>query len=148
MCPAGTGDSTMAMVTDAGGTVTLSGTPSTTKSGVPLRLEIPRGALATPTIVTITETEIPPPVGYVDGSPIYRIDPADLAFAKPAILTIPFQVLSGVNGPALAIYQIIGDQFMKVPDSYLNAGFLQGSIKSGGLYFAGVPKSPTQEHCP
>jgi hypothetical protein len=147
MCPTGTGESAMAMITEEGGTVSLSGTPATRSTAQGARLEIPRGALATPTTVTITETDIPPPVGYVDGSPIYRIDPADLTLAKPGLLTIPTSVLSGVV-PPLAIYQIVADTYVKVPDSYLNAGFLQGSIKSGGLYFAGVPKSPTQEHCP
>jgi hypothetical protein len=145
MCPAGSGESVMGMVADAGGTIELTGTMST--RGAAARLEIPRGALAGPTVITITETDMPPPAGYVDGSPIYRIDPSDLMLAKPAVLTIPFAVLSGTV-PPLAIYQIVGDTFVKVPDSYLNAGFLQGSIKTTGLYFAGAPKTPAQQNCP
>jgi hypothetical protein len=145
MCPQGSGESTTVMVDEMGGTVEITGTMST--RGVGARLEIPRGALSGPTTITITETDVAPPADYVDGSPLFRIDPLDLMLAKPAVLTIPFFVKSGIS-PALAIYHQVGDGYSKVADSYLNAGFLQGSVQAGGTYFAGVPKTDAQKDCP
>jgi hypothetical protein len=33
-------------------------------------------------------------------------------------------------------------------ETYLNAGFLQGSVQAGGSYFAGVPKTYAQKNYP
>jgi len=121
MCPAGTGKSATALIGPEGGTIELSGTPSTV--GVPARLEIPFGALAAATLVSITETQCPPPSNFDDGSPIYQIDPPCVMLSQAAKLTIPYSVNSGVIA-ALEIWAVSDTGVSKVPDSYLNAGFL------------------------
>jgi hypothetical protein len=144
-CPVGSGVAAIAMITSAGGSVEVTGTMSTV--GVAARLDIPMNGLAAPTVVTLTETEIAPPADFVDGSPIYRIDPADLVIAKPAVLTLPFQIKSG-SIPDFAIYRIDGATTVKLADSSANAGFVRAIVKAGGSYFVGVPKTAAQQSCP
>jgi hypothetical protein len=135
----------MAMITLAGGAVEITGTMSTV--GVAARLDIPMNGLTAPTVVTLTETEVPPPADFVDGSPIYRIDPANLVIEKQAVLTLPYNINSG-SVPDFAIYRIDGANVAKVSDSSANAGFLRASVKAGGSYFVGAPKSAAQQSCP
>jgi hypothetical protein len=59
-------------------------------SGVPFEMVIPPNALSVPTTITVTELAVPPPAGFADWSPLYRIDPVDLVLAVPATLTVPF----------------------------------------------------------
>jgi hypothetical protein len=141
-CPMGTGQSASADIGRMGGTVSLSGTPST--KGVPCRLDIPANALSQLVTVTITETDIPPPLGYIDESPIYAIDsPGGLALASPARLTIPFQSDQSSVSNQLAIYlSTDGKTFTRLSVLLVNAGFVQGLLRGTGLVFAGYPATP------
>jgi hypothetical protein len=110
-------------------------------SGVPFTLTIPPTALSTPTVVTITELATPPPNGFVDWSPVYRIDPVDTPLTTPASLSIPIS-----NGRGFSVADRNMSIFWsgqstcaleRLPSSYLNAGFAQGSTLRLGYAIAG-----------
>jgi hypothetical protein len=142
MCPMGSGRFGSYHVPEAGGTIEFA-----TEQGTPLRLKIPSGALHGATTITITETECPPPASFIDGSPVYQIDPPDLTFAKPVLISVPYAVRSGLV-PPFDIYLTNGGKFERVADSYRNAGFLEGSISHLGSVMAAKPKTGAEQSCP
>jgi hypothetical protein len=87
----------------------------------------------TPTAITIIETNLPPPGGAVDFSPVYRFTPEGLAFGVPATLRIPSSNRSGPQ-PKTTIRWSGEDTCTLEPvaDSYINAGFMQGSTRRLG----------------
>jgi hypothetical protein len=87
-CPQGMGETNALTIGPLGGSISLFGQQESI-SGLPLTLTIPPGALMYPTVVTVTELPTPPPDGFVDWSPLYRIDPVDVVLAKPALIQIP-----------------------------------------------------------
>jgi hypothetical protein len=146
-CAAGDGTSVTFLMTPQGGSFSLGGWQAQ-QSGVYVRLDVPQGALSAPTWITLTETTCPPPASYVDASPLYQFAPADLVFSRPINVRIPYGA-SGRFPPTQSIYlSAAGDTYERVPDSYINAGFMQGSITHFGFIFAGYPKSPEQATCP
>src|SRR4029079_12977953 len=100
-------------------------------------------AVQAPTVITITETECPPPSAYVDFSPVYQFDPPNLVLAKPATVRIPWSN-SQQTGSNLSIFLSNGAGFERVADSYTNAGFMQGSFTHFGSAFSGTPKTDAQ----
>ena len=150
LCLAGANEATSQTIGPAGGTLRLIGQQGS-KSEVPFLLTVPPGALKTAVKITVTETDLPPPVGFVDFSPIYHLQPDDLALQKIAALQIP-QGTSGDTVPReLAVYRNpIANTcgFTKLGDSYLNAGFEQASLSHGGYLFVGIPKTEAQAMCP
>lgn len=74
----GTGETVTAMVGLEGGTVELENAT----------LTVPAGALATPTMITVTETTMPTPAGYRAFSPLYRFEPEGLVFEAPVTVSI------------------------------------------------------------
>jgi hypothetical protein len=146
-CAAGDGTSVTFLMTPQGGSFSLGGWQAQ-QSGVYVRLDVPQGALSAPTWITLTETTCPPPASYVDASPLYQFAPADLVFSRPINVRIPYGA-SGRFPPTQSIYlSAAGDTYERVPDSNINAGFMQGSITHFGFIFAGYPKSPEQATCP
>jgi hypothetical protein len=113
-------------------------------SGVDFVLKFAPGALALPTAITVTETTIPPPVGFIDYSPVYRIDPPGLTFAGRVGIVVPSGNTDGSVGQGLSIeFSLDGSSaFSRIGDSYVNAGFLQGTLPSTGFVFAGYPAPP------
>jgi hypothetical protein len=146
-CPVGTGKYAGNMIGPEGGVVVLDGTPST--NGVPVQLTVPYGALKEPHVISISETMCPPPQAFRDTSPVYQIDPPDLKFTIPAELQIPWTVSSGSTvEPKLSIYVSRGGAFERVADSYINAGFSQGTVTQLGSFFTGWPKPADELACP
>ena len=144
-CPPGTGQASSASVGSKGGTLTLSGTPST--KGVPVTVAIPANLFASPVVINITETTLAPPAGYVDASPVYDIEavPAGTILPQPVPVNLPFQNSIGTYPQQLSIYASTdGVQYTRVQDSYINAGFLQGSLSKFGYIFAGYPMSAAE----
>jgi hypothetical protein len=78
---AGTGETPPAGPSTAASTVTSEGG---TVEADGIRLEIPAGALAEDTVITITKTEEQAPEKHASVTPIYTFEPAGLAFKKPA----------------------------------------------------------------
>lgn len=120
--------------------------------GVAVTLEIPPGALLQDTAITITETSQPAPDGYVDWSPVYRFEPADLVFLKPVALRIPWENLSFIgNNPEHPIqvqWSTDGSTWAPLADSYVNAGFHNATTTRLGSAFSGFLKGDTFAHCP
>jgi hypothetical protein len=56
----------------------------------------------------------------------------------------------GSVAQALAIYRAYepSGPFARIADSYVNAGFMQGSVSEFGYFFAGAPKTSDQLACP
>jgi hypothetical protein len=148
-CPIGVGQSVSMTVGRAGGTISLTGQQGQS-SGVPFSLDIPPTALLAPTTITITETTIAPSDGYVDYSPVYRLDPPGLAFAVPVPIAVPWGNSGSSDSASLAIYAAPDQSasFQSLADSYTNAGFEQGSVKNGGLFFVGYPETSANPACP
>jgi hypothetical protein len=143
-CPAGTGASASATIGPAGGTLSL----VTGTSGVTLELDVPAGALAETTQLTVTELPGPTPTDYTDYSPVYKLAPTNVTFKVPAHLRLPWSLAlkAGVvfyGKKELSIYfaSCAPDGFARLPDSYVNAGFSQASLDRLGYVFAGYPAS-------
>jgi hypothetical protein len=141
MCPPGTGQASTTTLGTNGGSASLNGTPST--ASIPVSLAILPTALGQSVSITITETTTPPPAGYVDESPIYSIAMLPgLTLSTPAKLVLPYQNNLGFISTQLAIYfSTDGMTYTRVQDSYINAGFLQGSLTKSGFVFAGYPQT-------
>jgi hypothetical protein len=145
MCPPGTGQASFASIGKQGGTLTLNGTPST--KGVAVTVAIPANAFASLVVISITETTLAPPAGYVDASPVYDIEalPAGTILLQPVPVNIPFQNSISIYSQQLSIYASTdGLQYTRVQDTYINAGFLQGSLSKFGYIFAGYPMSAAE----
>lgn len=146
-CPWGEGLTVLTQIGPDGGSIQLHGTESTI--GVPVEIRIPRGALEELTTISITELTVPPPDNLHDWSPLYRFEPADLEFARPVEVRVPWSGLSGEVATGLSLYVSSepGGSCDMAPlsDNYVNAGFNQGSLWHLGWAIVGVPKA---EGCP
>jgi hypothetical protein len=141
MCPTGTGVSVTKSVGRAGATVSLSGTPSTLGSAV--ELTIPPNALSETVDITITETIVVTPSGFSDWSPLYYFSSSEpVSFATPAQIKMPSTKGNGVGDPLLSVYwSSEPDSCALAPlaDSYVNAGFMQASVRFLGWGITGAP---------
>jgi hypothetical protein len=147
-CPWGTGVSTSQKVGARGATVSLSGSGSTV--GVAAKATIPAGALQQETDITFTELKSPPPQGYTDYSPVYKLEPIDLALGSPGEILLPYYNRPSSIPRALSIYRAESPEgpFTRMADSYINAGFSQATLIRGGYYFVGYPTPEEEKHCP
>jgi hypothetical protein len=123
----------------------------TTQQGT-FELEIAPMALAAPTQITITETTIAPPAGFVDYSPVYHIEPFDLALSVPAKLTVPFSNGRGssVSDQNMAIFWSGPSgacALERLPSTYINAGFAQGSTLKAGYAIVGYGSPGSVPYC-
>jgi hypothetical protein len=146
-CPAGVGESASVTVGPGGGTVPLQGSQGLA-SGVTAELTFPAASMTATTDVTITETGIAPPQTVLDGSPIYRIEPAGLALAGPASLRLPFSGVNGSMGKVTLWFSSDGSCFEPVADSSMNASFVQGTITQLGYALVAVARSGATAACP
>jgi hypothetical protein len=96
--PSGAGDASIdAVPTEAGLDVTTvdSGSSVIGPAGgaifaAGVSLTVAPGALAAPTTITITRTDLFPPAGYEGYSPVWRFSPEGLTFASPASIEVAF----------------------------------------------------------
>jgi hypothetical protein len=154
-CPAGIGEYSESTIGSAGGTVKVQGRQFA-GSGVAAELDFPPTAIATPRDVRLIETNIPPPQDLLDWSPVYLVEPAGLALSVPTQIQFPWSSgpisSSGpteVTAGALSIwFSPDGSCFTRVPDSYTNAGFEQGSTTQLGYFIVGTPRTAATESCP
>jgi hypothetical protein len=149
-CAEGTGESSTATIGPEGGQLTLLGAQGKS-SGVEVQINFPPGAVAEPTIVTLTETTIPPPKDLTDFSPVYLLEPRGLVLAKLAPVRVPWGSAATSIGRDLAIYERAETgtcEFTPLGDNYLNAGFNQGSIDHLGYFVVGLPRTSADAACP
>jgi hypothetical protein len=145
----GVGESVTQLIGAAGGTVQLTARQGAA-SGVDFRIDVPPKTMQADVDVRITETTTAPPAEFLDYSPVYLVEPGDFSSQVRINLTVPY---GGNDGPiprTLAIYAAADPQgpFERVADSYVNAGFLQGSITRFGAFFAGSPRTDADAACP
>jgi hypothetical protein len=134
-CPRGQNQSVSATIGPAGGELVLRGQQGL---GVPFSITFPPNALTTATRITVTETNIPPPAGVVDWSPLYRIEPTDLVLAEAAKVQVPWSQGRGTALGGGDLYWSTGSTcaLEKLPSSSTNAGFAMANV--GRLGFAMV----------
>jgi hypothetical protein len=146
ICPMGAGESRSTIINArTGGGVVLYAQQG---ASVLFHVNIPPRALATDAKVTVTETAIPPPIDYVDYSPVYVIE-SPIPTSLPLQLLVPYS--NKMAAPAnLSIYFASdpNGSFSRVQGSTLSAGFIEGSISQFGALFVGSPKTPAQMSCP
>ena len=96
------------------------------------------------------ETDLPPPSGFLDWSPVYLIEPRGLSFSKVAGVQLPWSSnLTQIPG-TLAIYARDENGtcgWKPLIDSYTNAGFEQASLTQLGYLFVGVPSTIDPSTC-
>ena len=142
-CPMGAGQTSYATIGAAGGQIMLLGQQSKATK-VPLGIIFPPGALATDTRISVTETDLPPPTGIEDWSPVYLVEPRGLELAKVASLQIPWSSNLTAVPNTLGIYARDENgscAFNRLVDSYTNAGFEQASLTEFSYLLVGVPST-------
>lgn len=146
-CAQGAGVSISSAVGSSGQRLALGGTPST--SGVPATATIPGTTLPRATSVTLTELTTPPPEGFVDASPVYKLEPLSLVLSAPGEISLPGNNRFEQGWEQLAIYYTpsVDQAFERMPDSYANAGFYQATLQRGGYFFVGAPLYLFPESC-
>ena len=145
-CPMGAGQTSYATIGAAGGQIMLLGQQSKATK-VPLGIIFPPGALATDTRISVTETDLPPPTGIEDWSPVYLVEPRGLELAKVASLQIPWSSNLTAVPNTLGIYARDENgscAFNRLVDSYTNAGFEQASLTE----FSSARGSPLDRQSP
>jgi hypothetical protein len=148
LCPMGVGQTAYMYIGRDGGSIGLLGQQSA-RSNVPFGLTIPPGALDAETLISVSETDLPPPSGFLDWSTTYLVEPRGLLLHKVAGLQIPWS--SNISSAAgLAIYARDENGtcgFKRLVDSYTNAGFEQASLTELGYLFVGVPSTLDPSTC-
>jgi len=135
---------TTALITPEGGTIALVDTLAVMAAGIPVQLDFPPGAVAQPTLVTIAETLCPDPSGHELYSPVYEILPRDLVLSQAVKIQLPItgsHPNNTLGGGQFGIYVDTGTGYTRLGNSYLNAGFFQGSLNHLGSVFVGYDKS-------
>ena len=156
-CPAGIGEYSSATIGASGGTVSLQGRQGVA-SGVAAQLAFPATAIGTPTALKLIETAIAPPQDLLDWSPVYLVEPAGLTLAARTPIQLPWgsgPLPSPQSGPSVTIaaglaiwFSPDGTCFTRVPDSYTNAGFEQGSVTQLGYFIVGAARTAASAACP
>jgi hypothetical protein len=124
-----------------GGNVVLDGGEQLRQSGVGFSADFRAGAYEQDTQVSITETSEPLPADFVDFSPLFLLESDPAPAALPISLKVPWGNRDGSGGTELGLYTFAqpGDTPVRVSDSYINAGFMQGTTAELGYFFAGYP---------
>jgi hypothetical protein len=151
-CPMGVGEEVTVSIGEGGGTVSLDGR-QWQQSGVAAAIDFPPTAVAAPTDITLIETAIAPPRDFLDWSPVYRLEPLGLTLATSAPIRLPWSNGTGGGGAAdlsaLSIwFSPDGACFTRVPDSYTNAGFEQGSVTRLGYFIVAAQRTAATATCP
>lgn len=141
-CPRGVGQSVTSLVDPDGGTVELAGQQGTAA------VTFPPTTFGAATSVTLTETSTPPPRQFLDWSPLYRLDPVGQTLGTPARVRVPWGGPNGVVPPLAIYFSTDGTTFTRIPDSYTNAGFEQGSLTQLGWLIVGIPRTDATANCP
>ncbi|HVT07792.1 MAG TPA: hypothetical protein VHO67_10045 [Polyangia bacterium] len=148
-CPMGAGQTSYATIGPAGGQIMLLGQQSKT-TNVPFGIKFPPGALVTDTRISVTETDLPPPSGVLDWSPVYLVEPRGLELAKVASVQIPWSSNLTALPNTLGIYardESGSCAFKRLVDSYTNAGFEQASLTQFGYLLVGVASTVNPATC-
>jgi hypothetical protein len=144
-CPPGLDTATTTTIDAQGGTASVTG-PADPDPFIPaLVLTVPNGAVTASTDITLRELSTPTPDDYTDFSPLFEIDPPDLAFATAVTVQIFEQnVANGVvswNDVVVYGSDSVNGPWHELDHQSPNAGLISASTTSGGFFFAGRPAS-------
>jgi hypothetical protein len=149
LCPMGVGKKSYLYLDASGGEIILLGQQSA-KTNIPFGLNIPPGAVDRLTLISVEETDLPPPSGFLDWSPVYLIEPRGLSFSKVAGVQVPWSSNVSQVPRTLAIYARDENGtcgWKPLIDSYTNTGFEQASLTQLGYLFVGVPSTIDPATC-
>ena len=149
LCPMGVGQKSYFYVDSSGGNVGLIGQQSA-KTNIPFGLTIPPGAVDKLTLISVEETDLPPPSGFLDWSPVYLVEPRGLSFSKVAGVQIPWSSNLTQIPSTLGIYARDENrtcEWKRLIDSSTNAGVEQASLTQLGYLFVGVPSTMDPSTC-
>src|SRR6266478_4965289 len=119
---AGSGNHASSMIGSSGGTLVLENA----------NLQVPAGALSTPTNVTITSSAKAPPRGTLPYTPIFDFAPDGTQFSAPA--TVTFNIGLGAVNPVI-IWSRPGGGYDELDGTYAN-GLITAQVthfSSGGV---------------
>jgi hypothetical protein len=115
-----------------------------------LTIDVPRGALPFETTFIFRETKIPPPLDFVDFSPVIIVAPF-IATLSPVKLTIGNVTNApGVPRTNVSLYAA-KDQYSpytRVAESRFENGVMHAWVSQLGAFVVGYPKSADQANCP
>ena len=148
MCPRGVGQSASATIDASGGTISLQGQQGLA-SGVSFSITFPPTAISSATLITVTETSLPPPAGMADYSPIYQVEPTGLVLNTAAQVVVPFSQGRGsyCDTPTLFWSATSLCDLERLPSGYANAGFMQGNIGRLGYAITGFYSDGDTPYC-
>jgi hypothetical protein len=151
LCPPGSGANAQATIGPDGGSIILA---TNADPGGALRLDVPRGALDAPTVISVTELQAPTPTGFTDYTPLYLLEPLGLHLATPAQVTVQWDIVIaagfGYSTPSsLAIYHSVSQNrdFGALGDSTNTGGASKATIDALDYLFVGYPASLDPEVC-
>jgi hypothetical protein len=105
-------------------------------------VSVPAGALATALEITITETAVPVPSGFVGYSPVYRFEPAGLVFAQPVTIGLVF---SGTGSRAAMFWsKAIGTGYDNIGGT-VYGGVLTATVAHFSTGFVGTDQTPDND---
>lgn len=129
-CGAGSKDSapeTTTIVGPAGGAVRSAG----------VQMDIPRGALATDTAISVALTQTPGPSGSGAITDIYQFEPAGLAFSAP--VTVAFDIPPGVSKATIYWSHKDGVGYDPLPTYVTGQSTLVATVTHFSSAFLGTP---------
>lgn len=149
MCRKGANETASATIGPAGGTLELVGQQGgNLGSGASFRLTFPPNVLASPTVITVTETSLTPP--GVDWSPVYKIEPLGLEVTGGVDVRVPWGQANGVlYSDQMSIYASGASQcgLEPVRGNYVNAGFNTGTLTKLGYVMIGFQERGSNSLC-
>jgi hypothetical protein len=124
----------------AGGQVSMSG----------VVLNVPSGALAGPTPITVTEDPAGPPAGYVALTPLFRFSPDGIVFARP--VTVTFTTIESMPSAHVYWSRPTGPDYDLLPTTWsgttataavthFSGGFVGSLAEDGGGFADAVASS-------
>jgi hypothetical protein len=146
-CAQGVGQTATGRIGPGGGNLILTGQQGLW-SGTGAELVVPGGALPADTLVSIVETNLPPPGSLVDYSPIYSFEPSQLTFSAPATFRIPWGSDRPVPAGLTAFWGSCNGTFHHVSDVTVNGQSIEGTTSTLGWVVVGVAKGASTQGCP
>jgi len=146
-CSVGVGQTATGRIGPGGGTLVLTGQQGLS-SGEGAELDVPAGALPADVLISIIETNLPPPGSLLDYSPIYSFEPHEITFAAPASFRIPWGNTTPAPDGLTAFWGPCDGVFRHVSDVTVGPTSVAGTTTSLGWVVAGVARGESTQACP
>jgi hypothetical protein len=146
-CSQGVGQTATGRIGPGGGTLVLTGQQGLS-SGAGAELDVPAGALPADVLVSIVETNIPPPGSLLDYSPVYSFEPTDLTFAAPVTFKIPWGSTTPAPAGLTVFWGACNVSYRHVSDVTVGDTSVEGTTTSLGWAVVGIERGSSAASCP